>query len=227
MPATVPNPLIRGEKVWLRPFERDDIEASLRAINDREIAELVGFWGPVSKPMSEKWYEEEIVKQHGERGFFFTICELGSSELIGQCSFHEYLAGVRAEVGIFMLPEQVGRGYGTDAMNALLDFGFGELGLERVGLHVSPGNERAIRSYEKSGFRHEGRMRSYRRRRGEVVDDLLMSILRSEWEQLERPRSWDLPPAPKPRKRHTAGSQPAAPAGGRRTSSARSRRSGT
>jgi ribosomal protein S18 acetylase RimI-like enzyme len=91
-------------------------------------------------------------------------------------------------------------------MNALIDYGFGELGLHRIGLHVSPGNERAIKSYEKCGFTHEGRMRSYRRRRGEIVDDVLMSILRAEWQQLERPRSWDLPPPPKPRKRRTSGS---------------------
>jgi len=189
----------------------------MRAINDREIADLVGFWGPVSKPMSEKWYEEEVVKRHGERGFYFTICELGSSELIGQCGLHDYLPGVRAEVGIFLLPEQVGRGYGTDAMNALVDYGFGELGLQRVGLHVSPGNERAIRSYEKCGFTQEGRMRSYRRRRGEIVDDILMSILRAEWEQLDRPRSWDLPPPPKPRKRRTSASGQAASARSRRS----------
>jgi RimJ/RimL family protein N-acetyltransferase len=212
MPEPAANPIIRGEKVWLRPFERDDIDASLRAINDREISDLVGFWGPVSKPMSEKWYEEEIVKDHGERGFFFAVCELGKAELIGQCSFHEYVRGLRAEVGIWMMPEYVGRGFGTDAMNALLDYGFGQLGLQRVGLHVSPGNERAIRSYEKSGFSHEGRMRAFRRRRGELVDDVLMSILRAEWEQLERPRSWELPPPPKPRQRRAAGSRQAASA---------------
>jgi RimJ/RimL family protein N-acetyltransferase len=188
-----PNPIVRGEKVWLRVFDRDDIESSLRAVNDRDISELVGFWGPMSKSMSEKWFEDEVLKQHGQREYFFTICELGSADLIGQCGFHNMQTGVRAEVGIFMLPEYCGRGYGTDAMNALLDYGFGHLGLRRIGLHVSPGNERAIRSYEKAGFSHEGRLRSFRIRRGEVVDDIVMSILHHEWAALKRPRSWDLP----------------------------------
>jgi RimJ/RimL family protein N-acetyltransferase len=213
VPVTQPNPIIRGEKVWLRPFERDDIDTSLRAINDREIADLVGFTGPVSKQMSEKWFDEEVLKRHGEREFYFSICELGSTDLIGQCGFHHVDAGVRADVGIFLLPEYAGRGYGTDAMNALLDYGFGELGLQRIGLHVSPGNARAIRSYEKCGFSHEGRLRSFRRRRGEVVDDLVMSILRQDWDALDRPKSWQLPPpakAPKRRARAPAkGDRPA------------------
>jgi len=204
VPATHPNPIIRGEKVWLRPLERDDIDLSLRAVNDREISDLVGFSGPISKPMSEKWFDEEVTKQHGQRAFYFAVCELGSADLIGQCGFQQVVAGIRAEVGIFLLSEYSGRGYGTDAMNALLDYGFGELGLLRIGLHVSPGNAQAIRSYEKSGFSHEGRLRSFRRRRGEVVDDLVMSIVRQEWQALERPKSWDLPsPAKTPKHRAT------------------------
>ena len=200
MPAAHANPIIRGEKVYLRPLERDDLDVGMRAINDREISDLVGFDMPFSKAMSEKWFEDEVMKRHGEREFFFAICELGSGDLIGQCGFHNYAPGVRAEVGIFLLPEFTGRGFGTDAMNALVDYGFGELGLERIGLHVSPGNDRAIRSYEKSGFTHEGRLRSFRRRRGEIVDDLVMSIVRKDWQALDRPRSWELTAPPKPPK---------------------------
>jgi RimJ/RimL family protein N-acetyltransferase len=199
-----PNPIVRGELVWLRPLERDDLDVALAAVNDREISDLVGFPGPISKAMSQRFFDEDVLKNHGERAFFFAICKLGSTDLIGQCGFHDVRAGLRADVGIFMLPEHVGRGYGTDAMNALVDYGFGALGLERIGLHVSPGNERAIRSYEKSGFSHEGRLRSFRHRRGELADDLVMSIVRADWEALDRTRSWDLPAvkgAPKRRPR--------------------------
>ena len=45
-----------------------------------------------------------------------------------------------------------GQGYGTDALNALLDFGFGELRLERIWLEVNDDNLRGKRSYEKCGF---------------------------------------------------------------------------
>jgi ribosomal-protein-alanine N-acetyltransferase len=195
------NPIIRGERVWLRPLDRDDLEAAIVALNDREIADLVGFTGPVSRQMAEKWFDEEVLKRHGEREFYFAICKLGSAELIGECGFHQVDQGVRADVAIFLLPQYTGQGLGTDAMNALIDYGFGELGFHRIGLHVTPTNERAIRSYEKSGFSHEGRLRSWRRRRGRLIDDLVMSILRDEWEALDRPKSWELPPVKTPRQR--------------------------
>ena len=199
MPETHPNPIIRGEKVWLRPLEREDLAPSLRGINDRDINALAGFWGPIGDAMSERWFEEEVLKKQGESMYAFAICKLGSSELIGQCGFNNFRAGLRGEVGIFMLSDQIGRGLGTDAMNALVDFGFGQLGLERIELLVDPDNPRAVRSYEKSGFSLEGRLRSIARSRGKMVDGLMMSILRAEWEALDRPRSWDLP-APRPRR---------------------------
>ena len=51
VPAAQANPIIRGEKVWLRPLEREDLEPSLRAINDREINDLAGFPGPIGTAM--------------------------------------------------------------------------------------------------------------------------------------------------------------------------------
>ena len=133
-----------------------------------------------------------MLKKQGEREFFFAICELGSSDLVGQCGFHDVHPGVKADVGILLQREHLGRGLGTDAMNALVDYGFGELGFARIGLLVSPDNERAIRSYEKCGFTREGVLRWSRRRRGSFMDDLVMSVLRAEWEAFERPRSWEL-----------------------------------
>lgn len=194
MSAVHPNPVIRGKRVYLRPLEREDLERTVPAVNDRDIAHFTGFPMPVGKVGADRFFEEEVTKKHGETAYFFAICKLGSAEVIGECGFHDLRAGMRADVGIFMLPGYVGRGFGTDAMNALVDFGFGELMFERIGLVVDPENERAISSYEKCGFAREGVMRAYRRHRGRISDALVMSITRPEWEALERPRAWDYPP---------------------------------
>ncbi len=196
MPEVHPNPVVRGERVYLRPLEREDAVASNAAINDREIADLTGFPFPVNQAMSERWYDEEVTKKQGETAFFFAICKLGSAEMIGGCNYHHIHEGVHSDVGIFMFPGYEGKGFGTDAMNALVDFGFGELGLQRVGLTVAPDNDRAIASYEKCGFVREGVRRHSRRHRGQAMDELVMSIIRPEWEALDRKRSWDYP-APK------------------------------
>ena len=67
-------------------------------------------------------------------------------------------------------------------MFALLDFGFGQLRLERLWLDVYDFNERARRSYEKCGFVLEGKQRHAAYKLGRFIDVYLMAILRSEWE---------------------------------------------
>jgi RimJ/RimL family protein N-acetyltransferase len=73
------------------------------------------------------------------------------------------------------------RGYGTDAMRVMLRYAFKELNMRRVGLIVFEYNPRAIRSYEKAGFTHEGRVRGAMLRDGKRWDFLYMGILREEW----------------------------------------------
>jgi len=74
-----------------------------------------------------------------------------------------------------------GKGFGTDAMNVILRFAFQELNLRRVSLDTFEYNPRAIRSYEKAGFVHEGRAREFLWREGRRWDLIFMGILREEW----------------------------------------------
>jgi RimJ/RimL family protein N-acetyltransferase len=76
---------------------------------------------------------------------------------------------------------------GTDAQRTLLAFGFGTLRLERIWLTVDADNARAIRSYQKVGFRQEGYMRNARQVNGRPADGLLMAILREEWRPQPEP----------------------------------------
>jgi RimJ/RimL family protein N-acetyltransferase len=68
-------------------------------------------------------------------------------------------------------------------MRLMLRYGFDTLNLNRIFLRVFASNPRAIRSYEKADFIHEGRMREAEFRNGQYVDVLLMSVLRSEWKE--------------------------------------------
>ena len=74
-----------------------------------------------------------------------------------------------------------GRGYGTDAVRLIVQYGFIELNLRRISLGLHAYNERALKSYEKAGFKFEGRMRGEGWRDGVHYDSLWMGILREEW----------------------------------------------
>ena len=84
---------------------------------------------------------------------------------------------------IALNPGRLGRGFGTEATHAVLDHAFDRIRLHRVSLDVFSFNPRAQRSYEKAGFRYEGRQRHTLFWDGEWVDSILMSALSTD----ERP----------------------------------------
>jgi RimJ/RimL family protein N-acetyltransferase len=79
-----------------------------------------------------------------------------------------------------------GKGYGTDALRVILNYAFNELILHRVGLDVIASNGRAVRAYEKVGFKREGIIREAVHRDGKRMDLIYMGILRKEWNEVNQ-----------------------------------------
>lgn len=77
------------------------------------------------------------------------------------------------------------KGCGADVLGLILNYAFNELNLFRVGLMVIETNKRAIRLYEKMGFRHEGAQRLAVKRDGARCDQIMMGILKEEWDKIE------------------------------------------
>jgi diamine N-acetyltransferase len=184
--------MIRGEHVYLRASERDDIPTFVRWLNDAEVARDLALWAPMSQATEEQWFDRMLAAQ-GLTDYQFVICRLADGRPIGTIGLHGVdLRQGTAEFGIAIGEKgDWGKGYGTDALRAICDFGFGELRLERIGLQVYAGNDRARRSYEKAGFAPEGVLRQAHLARGERIDIHLMGILRSEWAALPHRRSWE------------------------------------
>lgn len=189
-----PSPIIRGERIYLRASERSDIPDFVRWLNDSETASYLSMRAPMSIAMEERWFEQMLAAQ-GKDSYHFVICLLENDRSIGSLGLFE-LDNVNGSAGIGISigeKDLWGHGLGTDAMLALLDFGFGQLRLERLWLDVYDFNERARRSYEKCGFALEGTKRHAIFKLGRFIDVQLMSILRSEWEALGHTRPWDRP----------------------------------
>lgn len=177
--------MLMGEKVVLRGLELYDAKELHKCVNDWEVRRYLGMFYPFSEIE-----EEEFVKSSWERrkkgtDFIFGICEKENGQLIGTIGLHKVdWKNRNAELGIAIWKKEYwGRGYGTDAIKALLKYAFHELNLHRVYLRVYNFNKRAIRCYEKAGFKKEGVMREAFWRNGEWHDTILMSILQSEFKQ--------------------------------------------
>ena len=179
--------LIEGQRVYLRSPEMSDVELYYRWRSDADVAALAGLPIPVSLAQLE-----HRMKRHAEGGsedaYHFMICLLADDRPIGEAVLFEVdPVNGSAELGIFIgESSEWGKGFGTDAVNAVIDFGFGTLRLERIWLNVWTENERARRAYEKAGFVLEATLRHDHYERGRFTDGHVMSMLRHEWLALPR-----------------------------------------
>ena len=176
--------IIQGELVFLRPFEPTDAELYRRWRADAEPMALAG-WNdraPLSLAQSAARMDR-LTTDQGKDYFTFVLCLLADERPIGEVSLADLdrLNG-SAQLGIFIgEADEWGKGYGTDAVNAVVGFGFRELRLERIWLNVGTDNARARRAYEKGGFVLEATLRNDRYEGGRYTSGHVMSILRDEW----------------------------------------------
>lgn len=186
-----PNPLVRGERVYLRSVEPEDADLIHRWYAHADTARLMGEW---PRSLARRRSDAETATREAGRDWFaFMICLIVDDRPVGRADVFE-LDRVNGSAGFGLAigeHDERGRGLGTDAVNAILDFCFGQLRLERVWLVTDSANERAQHVYEKAGMVREGVLRKAFYQDGAYQDDIRMAILRAEWTALDRRRSWD------------------------------------
>lgn len=103
-------------------------------------------------------------------------------DFAGTCGFHrlDYSQGRRGQIGYDLHPDRWGQGVMAEVLPAMLEFGFGALGLHRIEAMVTPGNDRSVSLLQKHGFKREGLLRDYAYWRGAFQDQLLFSRLASD-----------------------------------------------
>jgi len=177
--------LLKGTLVQLTAEDPKVIaEAYVGWTKDSEYMRLLD--SNVSAPISVKkiteWNEKDLEKV-APIEYYFLIRTLEDERLVGVIGLDgNMIAHAEAFVGIGIGERELwGKGYGTDAMRIILRYAFTELNLRRVSLNTFEYNPRAIRSYEKVGFVHEGRVRGEVHRSGKRWDVIFMGILREEW----------------------------------------------
>jgi RimJ/RimL family protein N-acetyltransferase len=181
---SAPPPIVlTGELVALGPLHKGLLPLLGTWENDLELSALTG--DPV-RPMTpeaiDAMYEERFSKQGPEHASF-AIYERDSLQPIGTAGLFAINHAHRtAELGIGIGEREFwGEGFGTEATRLVVDYAFTVLGLHNVMLRVFSYNGRAIRSYEKVGFREIGRRRQAQRVGSRVYDVVFMDIVASDF----------------------------------------------
>ena len=167
---------VEGKRIYLSPVSQEDAEIYTKWMTDPVICRNTNS-------------NQRIVTLTSEREFLahandiLAIVKKDNEELLGNISFSKVdYRNRNAEVGLFIGEEHHRHlGYGTEALNLMLEYGFQQLNFHSILLNVLSFNENAIRCYEKLGFQVVGTIKEVVYDHGVYYDRIIMQILESDW----------------------------------------------
>ncbi len=184
-PSPETNLRYRGELVRLAAIDPDaDSEVFAAWFDDPASTRLAGFrpvW-PMNRESARERLEEWVKASPGSINF--GVRTIADDRLVGGIGIMDinHVDG-NAQLGLSVYrQDDWGQGYGREMVLLALRYAFNELNLHRVWLTTSAFNERAMKLYEKLGFRHEGRGREHVLLDGTRWDIVYMGMLRDEFE---------------------------------------------
>jgi RimJ/RimL family protein N-acetyltransferase len=135
---------------------------------------------PVSLARYEARFDQDAANPPTDQAWFAVEIDGG---LIGQCGLYRIdHFNRRCEPGIALGRAFWGKGFGQSVVRTLVDYAFLHLNMNRVSLQVLADDARAVGAYRKVGFVEDGRLRQQAWVHGRFEDELLMSVLREDWE---------------------------------------------
>ncbi|MBD3922156.1 GNAT family N-acetyltransferase [Paenibacillus sp. PR3] len=136
---------------------------------------------------TEQRQAEELIQQWNNRymrseGIRWGITLRGEDRVIGTCGFHSWSQEHnKIEVGYELTPEYWQQGIMSEALKAVIAYGFEHMKLNRIEAHIDPDNISSRKLLQKVGLTEEGTLRDYYFEKNQYVDAVVFSILRREY----------------------------------------------
>ena len=174
---------LETKRLILRPIEETDVPALFPLINDPDVAAtMVSTSYPYPEDEFLAFFKRALEAMERRERYEMAIVLKGTGPPIGAVRFfHISWEHLRGEIGYWLGQKYWGQGYMTEAVNRMAQFGFEELGFERIHAYCFPRNAASIRVLGRAGFRQEGHIRHGVRKNGEFNDVLLFGIIREDF----------------------------------------------
>jgi [ribosomal protein S5]-alanine N-acetyltransferase len=180
-----PQPDLRGERLLLRPFTRDDASAVFTLAGAVEIASTtLNIPHPYLPGMAEDWIGSHAPGYAEGEHATFAVTRCADGVVVGGIGLTVQPAHRRAELGYWIGVPYWNRGYASEAARLILEFGFLSLGLNRVVAHHLVRNPSSGTVMRKVGMRYEGRLRQHVLKWERFEDIDVYGILAEEWKPI-------------------------------------------
>lgn len=172
-------PILETERLILREITKNDVDAIFSCFSNDDVTRYYGQETLEKIEQAEAFVDFFINSYKEKRGIRWGIERKGNQGIIGTIGFNAWSPKhKRAEIGYEIHPEYWGKGYTFEAVSKVIQFGFDEFGLTRIGAVVFIDNEASNNLLTKAGFHKEGVLRDYMYQNGEAYDTYLYSILK-------------------------------------------------
>jgi RimJ/RimL family protein N-acetyltransferase len=186
----MPNafPLLATPRLVLRAFTLADVPRLVALAGKYEVAKnTLNIPHPYREEDARRWVQLTQENYRQQAGYAFAIELKATKEFIGGIGLTLDPRFDRAEAGYWLGQEYWGQGLASEALGALLHFGFGELGLNKIYATHIAGNPASGRVMLKNGMVKEGELAQHTKRDGHYHDLWQYRLLRAEYAQLAQP----------------------------------------
>jgi ribosomal-protein-alanine N-acetyltransferase len=176
-----PFPILRTERLLLRQFQSSDAPEVQRLAGVKEVAAGTFLPHPYPDGTAEQWIASQQEEFDADTFVNFAIVLLTQEILIGSIGLAIVAEHQHARLGYWLGLPYWNHGYATEAVEAVLAYGFYQRQLHRIYAPHFQSNPASGRVLQKVGMTYEGRMREHYRRFGEFVEVELYGILEQDF----------------------------------------------
>ena len=174
-------PKLESERLIYRSFHETDALKLFELRSDEKVMNYMDVYKHQSVEDATKMIEGINSSFAEKKGVNWVLEEKSSKRFIGYFGFWRLMKDhCRAEIGYVLSPDFWRKGYMSETMNTLADFGFNKLGLHSIEANVNPKNKSSIKLLEKSGFKKEAHFRENYFFNGRYLDSIIYCLLESD-----------------------------------------------
>lgn len=185
--STYTTPVLTTERLVLRPLTMADAPALYAVFSDPLVTR---YWA--TEPWTDITFAETAIARalecyRDETEIRFAVELVRGREVIGTVNLHHFFdQNRRCELGYAIGSRHWGQGLASEALGAVLEHAFREVGLNRIEADIDPRNDASGRLLEKFGFRKEGFMPQRWLVHGEFADTTFYGLLRDYWDETSK-----------------------------------------
>lgn len=175
---------IQTERLILEKLGPEEYRLLFDSGTDEDLMRLLHF-ADAGELAKEKEKHRKGMTSHNRSFLYFQLIEKASGKKIGGCGFHNWFPDhSRSEIGYALKEEELkAKGFMSEAMEAIIAYGFAQMKLNRIEAFVGTNNVPSLKLVNKFGFVKEGHLRKHYCNNGVIEDSLVFGLLKEEWEK--------------------------------------------